>query len=86
MRVGDFSYTLFIIHFPVMLFLSSLLQNIVGRSIVMSVLAALFSIGAALVFSCYAGRLVERKDLLMPIIQRGIHQFILIFRRILPTH
>ncbi|EHD2280224.1 acyltransferase [Vibrio cholerae] len=68
MHLGDFSYTLFIIHFPLMLFLLSVAQDYVGYSVVLSLIVAMSSIGLALILSCYAGRVVENKRLFSTII------------------
>lgn len=80
--LGGFSYTLFIIHFPVMLFLMSLLQNIIGYSIALAILAAALSMGIVLFLSYFAGKYIERKDLITPIVRFCFQRFAFLLRGI----
>lgn len=77
MKLGDFSYTLFIIHFPIMLFILAVLQNRVGYSLMLSTLLAMFAIGLTLIISYWIGKYVERRDIFMPAIVRTIQRILL---------
>lgn len=69
-ELGDFSYTLYIVHFPLMLFLLSLTQGVVGYSIGRAIFSAVMAIGAVLAVSYFSAKYFERKDLIKPYVKR----------------
>ena len=72
MRLGDFSYTLYVLHLPLMLFVLSLSLNTVGNSMTGSLIVALGSVALVVLTSSFAGRLLEQKSRFMPILYSAI--------------
>jgi len=70
MKLGDFSYTLYIVHFPLMLFLLSLTQGMVGYSIGLAILSATVAVASILAIAHFSARYFERKDLIKPLVER----------------
>lgn len=61
MRLGDYSYTLFIIHFPIMLGALALTVEATGQRLGLAVTVACVSLVASLLVSAAAARFVENK-------------------------
>lgn len=72
MKLGDFSYSLYIVHFPTMLFLLSLLQNRIGGSLVHSVTAALLSIATSLCIAYCVAQIFEKRSRFKPLVDAGL--------------
>lgn len=73
---GGFSYTMYVIHFPVMLFVLSLSHYIVDHSVGMSVMAAVASIVLVVLLSSFAGRFLEQKLSFMPAVRAALQPFL----------
>lgn len=73
MRVGGFSYTLYIIHFPVMLFLLSLAQGVMADSLVISIGVSVIAIVFALIVSYFSAKYFENKNRFFTIIRTSLN-------------
>lgn len=77
--VGGFSYTLYIVHFPLMLLVLSLTQEFIGYSFERSLFVAASSVLFVVVLSFFAGRYIEKKERFLPIVRHAL-------RTIMPVH
>lgn len=75
MRLGDFSYTLYIVHFPVMLFVLSLSQDMIGQSVARSLMVALAAVLFVLLLSFYSGRYLEQKNRFLPVVRAALSYY-----------
>lgn len=72
MWLGRRSYSLYILHFPTMLFVLSLLQNYIAGDKLKSFAAFVISIGLSVMLSMFSGKFFERKDFFEKIIRRFV--------------
>jgi peptidoglycan/LPS O-acetylase OafA/YrhL len=70
MWLGGMSYSLYILHFPTMLFVLSLLQKYISGDILKSFVACFISIGLSVLLSMFSRKYFERKDFFEGIIRR----------------
>lgn len=79
--VGNFSYTLYIVHFPLMLMVLSLTQEFVGYSFAISFIVAVSSVLFVVFLSFFAGRHIEEKERFLPIVRHVLEAIMPLPRR-----
>ncbi|MFW0888377.1 UNVERIFIED_CONTAM: acyltransferase [Pseudomonas sp. JL1] len=72
-RSADFSYTLYIVHFPILLFIYGLSQTIIMNSITISIIAALISSAACLLLAYFSAGVLESYRPLKSVGKRPAH-------------
>jgi peptidoglycan/LPS O-acetylase OafA/YrhL len=84
MRLGDCSYTLYIVHFPIMLFALSIYQRFGPDSLASSIVAALAVMVVCVVASSLAARLFENKKMFAGWLESALQRLKIYGRRLWP--
>ena len=83
-RTGGFSYSLYVIHSPLLLFMLSLTQAWMGASVTRSIVVCLGAATAALVAAYWFSRLFEEKRYFKPLVEKGFQSLSALFARNAP--
>ena len=84
MWFGKISYSIYILHFPVLLFFLSLFQNVVKDNITKSLWACIAAIVFAVVLSIFSARIFERKTFFEKVIMYFTKPICAVLRRYRP--
>lgn len=76
MKLGECSYTLFIIHFPIMLGILAVSIKITGHNLITAIIMSILSAAISLLVSHHAAKYVENKVAVTPYVQRLLSSFI----------
>jgi peptidoglycan/LPS O-acetylase OafA/YrhL len=63
---SQYSYTLYVIHFPILLFILGVTQRLIYGSIFLSLLAAVGAMTLSIVMAKFLSRYIENKNLILP--------------------
>ena len=80
--LGNLSYSLYILHFPIMLFFLSLFHNLIAGSLPLSLLAAVVSLFVAIAISSLSAKYFENKVYFERIIQKILIRVIAMLQKI----